>query len=121
MYKIVLLKTSGFEEGTCSPWLPHSASPANKLEHFIHVEVVDQIISEYDVRNGEVSTVAEGLVSNDVGQEVAWSQFLHLVQVLGTEALFSVDCHSAEQQLQDKIINLINEFKNAVFDGDGTN
>ena len=61
------METSFLEEGTSSPGLSDSAGTPNQLEHFVHVQILDEVISEDDVGDGEIGTIAEGFISDDVG------------------------------------------------------
>lgn len=102
---ILLLEALLFKKCTGSPTLSHTASSTDKLEHFIHVESGNEVFAKNNVRNWEVSTVTERLIGDDEGEEVGRSKFLHLVQVLWTDAFLSVNSHTAEEQFEDEVID----------------
>lgn len=64
---VQFLEPSFLEEGTSGPGLSDSAGTSDQLEHFVHVQVLDEVVPEDDVGDGEIGTIAEGFISDDVG------------------------------------------------------
>lgn len=74
----------GLEEGSGSPRLADTTSSTDQLEHFIHVELINEVVSQDDVGNGEVGTITERLISDDESKEVRRGKLFYLIQIFGT-------------------------------------
>ena len=101
------------------PGLPHSACSADQLEDFVFAEPLGQFLSEDGVGGG-IGCVAERFVTDDEGQAIGRGQIFHLLEVLGTQSFFCVNCHAAEVQLNNKVTYLLSEVEHAdLFDVEG--
>ena len=101
------------------PGLPHSACSADQLEDFVHAEPLGQFLSEDGVGDG-IGCVAERFVTDDEGQAIGRGQLFRLLEVFGTQSFFCVNCHAAEEQLENKVTYLLSEVENvASLDGNG--